>query len=498
MFSYSRISCFAKCPYQYKLRYIDELKTLPDYEADNALIIGTALHTGIEQDVNTAIEWYYSQFPLVTDAHIEEAIKLQQVIENCRAVLPQRGIFEQKIETDEFVGYIDMLVEVGEGVYDLYDFKYSNNVESYLRTAQLHLYKYYYELTTHNKIRNLAFLFAPKVQIRQKKEETQYAFRRRIDEELKKKEPQIIYVNYDFSKVEDFLKSVECCKNATEFEKAPSRLCNWCEYESYCIKGDDTMILPKNERRTNEAKQYKKIWLYGLPFSGKTYLANKFPNVLMLNTDGNIKYVDAPCVSIKDEVNTVDRLTTRTYAWEVFKDTILELEKKQNDFETIVIDLLEDMYEHCRLWSYNHLGIEHESDNSFKAWDFVRTEFLSTIKRLMNLEYNIVLISHEDTSKDITKKSGDKITAIKPNIADKIALKIAGMVDVVARVVNDNGDRVLSFKSNEVVFGGGRLDLKTLEIPCDYNSLIGIYSDNKELPPVKKLVKVKVEDAQNA
>ena len=116
----------------------------------------------------------------------------------------------------------------------------------------------------------------------------------------------------------------------------------------------------------------------------------------------------------------------------------------------------------------------------------------------MNLEYNIILISHEDTSKDITKKSGDKITAIKPNIADKIALKIAGMVDVVARVVNDNGDRVLSFKSNEVVFGGGHLDLKTLEIPCDYNSLIGIYGGNKELPQVKKLVKVKVEDAQNA
>ena len=30
----------------------------------------------------------------------------------------------------------------------------------------------------------------------------------------------------------------------------------------------------------------------------------------------------------------------------------------------------------------------------------------------INLNYNIVLISHEDTSKDITKRSGDKITAI--------------------------------------------------------------------------------------
>ena len=84
---------------------------------------------------------------------------------------------------------------------------------------------------------------------------------------------------------------------------------------------------------------------------------------------------------------------------------------------------------------YDRLGITHESDDSFRAWDKVRTEFLSTIRRLMNLDYeNIVLISHEDTSKDITKKSGDKITAIKPNIADKVANKIAGMVDIVARL----------------------------------------------------------------
>ena len=47
-FSYSRIECFANCPYQYKLRYIDKLKTLPDQQADNALYLGTALHLGLE------------------------------------------------------------------------------------------------------------------------------------------------------------------------------------------------------------------------------------------------------------------------------------------------------------------------------------------------------------------------------------------------------------------------------------------------------------------
>lgn len=241
------------------------------------------------------------------------------------------------------------------------------------------------------------------------------------------------------------------------------------------------MLLPKNERRTIDAVTKKTIWLYGAPFSGKTTLANKFPDPLMLNTDGNIKFVDAPFIAIKNVVEVEGRITKTTLAWEVFKDVILELEKKQNDFKTIVVDLLEDLYEHCRLYMYEKLGISHESDDSFRAWDKVRTEFLSTLKRLMNLDYeNIILISHEDMSRDITKKAGEKITAIKPNIADKLANKIAGMVDLVARVVAEDNARTLSIKPSDVVFGGGRLSVSKREIPLEYDALMAIYKDVNE------------------
>lgn len=491
--SHSRVECFKKCPYQYKLRYVDKLKTLPNYEADNALIIGTALHTGIEKDVKTAIDWYYSQYPIITDQHIEEAMKLEAIIPKCKAVLPS-GIYEEKIENENFIGYMDLLVPVETELFDLYDFKYSNNVKNYLESGQLHEYKYFFEKTTGNYIRNMYFLFAPKVAIRMKKTETQEQFRMRLKAELKDKEPQLVEVPFNPNKVSNFIADVAELEAVKTFEKTPSRLCDWCEYKQFCQEGDTTMILPNNERKTNSNASYKKLWLYGLPFSGKTYLANKFNNVLMLNTDGNVKYIDAPCVPIKDEVKVDRNITRRTFAWDIFKDVILELEKKQNTYETIVVDLLEDTYEHCRLWCYDHLGIEHESDNSFKAWDFVRTEFLSTIKKLMNLDYNVILISHEDTSKDITKKSGDKITAIKPNINDKVALKIAGMVDIVGRVINDNGERTISFKSNEVIFGGGRLQLNKLDIPCEYEELVKIYKDIAE-PVVKKREQPKVETA---
>jgi len=249
------------------------------------------------------------------------------------------------------------------------------------------------------------------------------------------------------------------------------------------------MLLPKNERRTINAITKKTLWLYGAPFSGKTTLANKFPDPLMLNTDGNIKFVDAPFIAIKNVVEVEGRITKTTLAWEVFKDVISELEKKQNDFKTIVVDLLEDLYEHCRLYMYEKLGISHESDDSFRAWDKVRTEFLSTLKRLMNLDYdNIILISHEDMSRDITKKAGEKITSIKPNIADKLANKIAGMVDLVARVVAEDNARTLSIKPSDVVFGGGRLSVSETEIPLEYDALMAIYKDVNESASVTEPV----------
>lgn len=474
--SHSKIETFHQCKYKYKLKYIDGLKTIFAPEANNALLIGTALHTGIEKNSDIAINEYYSKFAIITDSHIEEVIKLEEVIRKCKEMLPPKGLHEVKIEYDNFIGFIDYLVPTEvENEFDLYDFKYSNNIKNYMDSGQLHEYKYYYELSSGNKIRNIYFLFAPKVAIRMKKTENTFQFRKRLKNELSDKQPILLPIKYDYEKVKLFQQRISECENTQIFEKTPTKLCDWCEYQDYCIKGDTTMILPKNERRTNQNELFKKIWFYGLPFTGKTYLANKFKNVLMLNTDGNVKYIDAPCVPIKDEVTIEGRITKRKFAWEIFKETILELEKKENDFETIVVDLLEDTYEHCRLWAYSHLDIEHESDNSFKAYDYIRTEFLSTIKKLMNLDYNIILISHEDTSKDITKRSGDKITAIKPNVNDKVSLKIAGMVDIVGRIINNDGKRTISFKANEVIFGGGRLEIKELEIPCEYANLMEIY-----------------------
>jgi phage nucleotide-binding protein len=224
----------------------------------------------------------------------------------------------------------------------------------------------------------------------------------------------------------------------------------------------------------------KKIWLYAQPFAGKTTLTDKFPDTLILTTDGNINNVTAPYVYIRDEVTVNGRMTSRKFAWEVFKDTIEELEKKQNDFKTISLDLVEDTREMCRLYMYDKLGIQHESDSGYgKGWDVIKTEYISTMRRFFNLDYdNIIICSHEDVTKTITKKSGEQITRIAPNIQEAIATKLAGMVDIVARIiVNDDDSRTISFKTDSVIFGGGRLNVAGREIPCNYDDLMAVYAE---------------------
>ena len=483
---YSAVSTFENCPYQYKLRYIDKVEMLYDYDPADALKIGTALHRGIEVGTSTAIQEYYNSYPVISDQHITEAIKLETMIPKVKEVIPE-GRHEVFFEYGEFKGTIDLLAPIKgrDGylcdtgyLYDIYDFKYSNNVDRYMESPQLHIYKYFAEKALDIKIRKMYFVFVQKVQIRQKKTEDLNQFRLRLKNTLQDAQVQVKEVSYDVNKVMDFMENQVKILTCTDYKKQPSRLCDWCEYQPYCEKQEVlNMALPSTQRVDVQKTSKKKIWIYGQPYSGKTTFADQSPTPLNLNTDGNVKYVTMPRIAIKDEVTPEGRLTKRKFAWEIFKEAISDLEKG-SDFETIVVDLLEDTYESCRLYMYEQLGITHESDDSFRAWDKVRTEYLSNIKRLINLDYNIILISHEDTSKDLTKKGGDKVTAIMPNLNEKASKKIAGMVDLVARLVVDGDKRTLNFKSDEVVFGGGRLQgVKTTEIPLSWDALCEVYDE---------------------
>ncbi|WDC83306.1 ATP-binding protein [Caloramator sp. mosi_1] len=181
-------------------------------------------------------------------------------------------------------------------------------------------------------------------------------------------------------------------------------------------------------------------------------------------------------------------------AWEVFLDVITELERKDNTFERVCIDLIEDLYEHCRLYMYKKLGIDHEQDAGFgKGWDMVRTEFLSAIKRLKNLGYQVIYISKEINT-EVTLKNGNKLTTIKPNINEKIANVLAGTVDLTVRAYMDDDERYLLLEKQENIFGGGRFNFKVPKVKLDKDEFLKALKEAQE--EVKESDDEKRADAQ--
>lgn len=477
-FSYSRVNCFKQCPYQYHLKYIEQLKTLPNMDANNALYLGTAMHTGIEKDVDAALAQYFSNYPVLDDLQINEAIKLKYIIPLAKKVIPA-GMYEVHVETKEFQGFIDLLVPKGDNHFDIYDFKYSNNVEGYMKSVQLHVYKYFYELThPGHVIDNLYFVFLPKTMIRQKnskkEKEDLFQFRQRILATLGQSEVSMFKVEYDPQKVEDYLAAVEEIKAATEYPKNCTRLCDWCEYQKYCTKGDTYMFIPKIEPRTERATMKKTIWIYGEPCSGKTTIADQFPNPIMLNTDGNrVVNGKGDVIAIKDETTKVGNAVKTTKAWDIFKNAIEWLETKPGNYRTVVVDLLEDTRRFCRTAMYEKLKITHEADAGYgKGYDMIETEFMTAITRLLNLDYDyIILISHEDSSKVITNEAGGQITCISPKMPDKLSKTIWGRVTATGRVVNTGKRRYLTFDTDGRTFGGAHVKMAKLEVPLTFEGV---------------------------
>lgn len=233
-FSYSNISTFSQCPYRWFLTYKERLKTIPETDAGNALWLGLGLHKGIECGVEAGIEEYKSHFNILTDEHINFMMQLEYQIPRVIELLPKGGEHELEIKTDDFIGFIDYVC--GD---TLYDFKFSNNIDNYLTSPQLSIYKHYIELVRPDiKINHLKYIFVPKINIRQKHKakppETIMEFRNRLQEHLDASEIKVIEVNYDSDSITQFEQCCQHLKRVKDFPKNQSKLCDWCNFKEYC------------------------------------------------------------------------------------------------------------------------------------------------------------------------------------------------------------------------------------------------------------------------
>ncbi|QYC98890.1 AAA family ATPase [Lactiplantibacillus plantarum] len=503
-YSYSRVDLWEKCPYHYKLRYIDRLIELPRLDADSPLILGHALHKGIESGETTMEHDYYDSFPTVTNEQVNEMTKLQILLPKVQAELSAFDGCEFKHEypimTKDFIGFADLIMTAPDGTSTVIDFKYSNHVDNYMDSGQLHLYKYYLEQQGYN-VKHMAYIFIPKTGIRQKKDEDLFHFRQRLVETVSKQEVKLVPIDYDEMRVIEFQNAIKNIEQATEFPKNPSGKCFSCiprfapNYlnATQNEKGEILMQLPKNERRQKKVDLMPDVWLYADSYVGKTTFWDQFDDVLMINTDGNTDNITSPVFPLKDVVTKEGRMTKRIFAWESFLETVKSFEVGNPEgYKTIVIDLMEDVRDDCRNYIMNKFGWEHESDGSYgKGWSMVTKEFDNAIKRLKAVGLQIVYISRE-VRKDVTMKGNSVRTTFQPNIDDKSANFLTGTVDITMRAyVNEEGEHKLMLQKQPNVFGGGRFDFKQAEIPLEKDAFLDALKDAQ--PKVSGRVEVRAE-----
>lgn len=140
------------------------------------------------------------------------------------------------------------------------------------------------------------------------------------------------------------------------------------------------VLLPKNQPKEKDITP-KMFFIWGQSMSGKTYLARQFPNPIIINTDGNAKKVTTPSIEVFD--------------FETFVKVLSEIEAGKHDFETIIIDLVDDVKTMLEVYVCKKHGVESLADAPFgKAFGDVKTTWKTLMVRLSQLPYNIVFISH--------------------------------------------------------------------------------------------------------
>ena len=116
-----------------------------------------------------------------------------------------------------------------------------------------------------------------------------------------------------------------------------------------------------------------------------------------------------------------------------------------------------------------------------KGYDIIRNSFLIALRKLANANYNIIFISHEET--EIVKdRIGRESTNYKTSLPDKVAKKVAGMVEITGRISckskeDENGNiidtRILQLASTKDQFGGNKIPTINIDyVNLSYEDLI--------------------------
>jgi AAA domain len=155
-------------------------------------------------------------------------------------------------------------------------------------------------------------------------------------------------------------------------------------------------LLPDNKpKKTVDTPRNFFIW--GETMHGKSYLASQFPNPVIFNTDGNANAIETPSVDLKNERDPkTGKISTSVI--DQLDQLIRELEQGNHSFETVVIDVIDDVVTLIEQAICEEHGVLYIGDVPYgKGWGLFKSVFTAMVVKLKGLPMNVIYVSRYAT-----------------------------------------------------------------------------------------------------
>jgi len=222
----------------------------------------------------------------------------------------------------------------------------------------------------------------------------------------------------------------------------------------------------------------KYVLLYGKPKSGKTTAACSFPDAVLLAFE---KGYNAIGNAFPFDINK----------WSDFKMALRDLEdaRSKERFKTVIIDTVSICWEMCEKYVCQQNGVQKIGDIPWGGgYTACKKEFETSIRRITQLGYGVVLIAHSASRVEKTADGSD-VEIISPDLPKRAAEVCNGIVDIIGYIGNEwvNGERKrwLYTRETPTLFAGSRFKYMPDKIPFGYQQLVDAIADAIEMAEEK-------------
>lgn len=218
------------------------------------------------------------------------------------------------------------------------------------------------------------------------------------------------------------------------------------------------------------------VLLYGTPKSGKTTIASRFPKSLVFAFEKG--YSAIPGI-----------MAMPINSWREFRSYLSDLDEPETKemYKTIVIDTADIAYDYCTEYILNQNGASNMKDIAYGAgYNMVMKEFDKCIRRILQMDYGLVLISH---SQDVTLKdeNDNEYQQMMPTLDKRGRLVCERTCDIIGLtrpVRQEDGSVVTKLFMRETprFVAGSRFKYTPDVIDLSYENLVNAINDaiNKE------------------